>query len=112
MSQVLIQITDLQLEKIVATATAKGVEVGAKNTVNLVSKIKTETSDHEATWVKPKTLAKILDISLASIYRMVNDDTLPKPSYHLGIKSPRFNLPEVNAMMKASTHQDSHSTTP
>ncbi|GBQ44970.1 helix-turn-helix transcriptional regulator [Komagataeibacter europaeus] len=50
-------------------------------------------------WVGPSSLAKRLDTTPRNLPRYVAEGKIPQPSYHLGPKTPRWDIHAVDALM-------------
>ncbi|MFT8818718.1 MAG: hypothetical protein ABF826_11935 [Komagataeibacter saccharivorans] len=50
-------------------------------------------------WVGPASLAKRLDTNTRNLPRYVAEGKIPQPSYHLGTKTPRWDIHAIDALM-------------
>lgn len=57
-------------------------------------------------WRDTRGAAAHLDVSEARFLAMVKDGKLPKPSYHLGERSPRWSLEALDSAMGGTPASD------
>ncbi|WP_010516635.1 helix-turn-helix transcriptional regulator [Komagataeibacter oboediens] len=53
-------------------------------------------------WLSREGLARRIDVKPHNVARMVKQGKLPRPSYHLGERSPRWDRHAVDALMMKS----------
>jgi hypothetical protein len=64
-------------------------------------------SNHHARWLSPKMLGCYLGRDPKTLLKLVRAGKLPKPTYQLGPKSPRYDRLAVDAMLTGQTeHSD------
>jgi hypothetical protein len=58
----------------------------------------------EQRWLRPVDCAAYIGTPAGSLRALVKDGRLPRPSYHLGVKSPRYDREAIDAMITGRQH--------
>ena len=60
-------------------------------------------TDPEPRWLSPDQMARYIDSPVDKLPRLIKEGRIPKPTYTLGPRSPRFDRLEVDRMFSGGT---------